>query len=115
MLVMTMTNRPPDPSTGNAEASSPTATILALSKAVLSSLDLPDVLQQVLIATRALSGAEVVSIWLLDEQGEWLTSAATIGLEDHPEHERLLRLRIGEGGRLGCRSSPNAPSDRSSS
>ncbi|OAN47288.1 histidine kinase [Chloroflexus islandicus] len=97
MLVMTITNHPPDPPTGKAETLSPTATILALSKAVLSSLDLPDVLQQVLIATRALSGADVVTIWLLDEQGEWLTSAAILGLEDRPEHERIFRLRVGEG------------------
>ncbi len=97
MLVMTISNRSPNPPTGSTDASSPTTTILALSKAVLSSLDLPKVLQHVLAATRELSGADVVTIWLLDEQGEWLTSAAILGLEDRPEHERFFRLRLGEG------------------
>ncbi len=76
---------------------SPIATILALSKTVLSSLDLGDVLQRVLAATRELSGADVVSIWLLDEKGEWLTTAATLGLESRTDYERTFRLRLGEG------------------
>ncbi|WP_298820041.1 GAF domain-containing protein [Chloroflexus sp.] len=80
-----------------AGVTSPTATILALSKAVLSSLDLPEVLRQVLAATRELSGADVVTIWLLDEQSEWLSCAAILGLEDPPEIERTFRLRLGEG------------------
>ncbi|GIV88827.1 MAG: histidine kinase [Chloroflexus sp.] len=91
--IMTNQDTPSDQSA----VTSPIATILALSKAVLSSLELPDVLQRVLVATRDLSGADVVTIWLLDEQGEWLTSAAILGLEDRPERERIFRLRVGEG------------------
>lgn len=94
---MTNSNSPLNPHPTNADITSPIAPILALSKVVLSSLDLRDVLQHVLVATRELSGADVVAIWLLDEQDEWLTSAAVLGLEDRPEHERLFRMRVGEG------------------
>ncbi len=78
-------------------APSPIAAILALSKAILSSLDLPDVLQRILHATRELSGADVVAIWLLEEGEEWLATAAVLGLEDLPEYRRSFRMRVGEG------------------
>lgn len=97
MRAMTHWLDSPNLSTGTPGITSPIATILALSKTVLSSLDLADVLRRVLIATRELTGADVVSIWLLDERGEWLTSAATLGLEERKEQDRNFRLRVGEG------------------
>lgn len=76
---------------------SPITTILALSKAVLSSLDWSEVLQQVVTATYELSSADVVSIWLLDDQEKWLSCVAICGLNDRAENERKFRLRLGEG------------------
>lgn len=97
MRAMTHWLDSPNPSTGTPGITSPIATILSLSKTVLSSLDLADVLRRVLVATRELTGADVVSIWFLDERGEWLISAATLGLEERKEQERNFRLRVGEG------------------
>lgn len=73
----------------------PMTTVLESSRLVCSSLDLDEVLSLILTAARNLSGAESVTVLLLDEAGEWLTIGAAIGT---PERMRTdFRLRVGEG------------------
>jgi GAF domain-containing protein/ActR/RegA family two-component response regulator len=74
---------------------SPLESILESSRVVSSSLDLEHVFRSTLEAVRRLSGADIVSIYLLDEQGEDLTPQAVIGMEmSQLEH---IHLRPGEG------------------
>ncbi|MBX0330366.1 GAF domain-containing protein [Oscillochloris sp. ZM17-4] len=69
--------------------------LLDLSRLVCASLDLHEVLGRVIAAVRDLSGAEVVSIMLLDERGDRLTVVAAHGID--PQLSAGMSLRLGEG------------------
>ncbi|NNJ12602.1 GAF domain-containing protein [Chloroflexales bacterium ZM16-3] len=71
------------------------AALLDLSRLVYASLDLNEVLGRVIAAVRDLSGAEVISIMLLDESGDHLTVAAAYGID--PQLSAGMSLRLGEG------------------
>lgn len=71
------------------------ASILELSRLVCSSLELSVVFERILAAVRDLSGAEIISIMLIDEQGEHLRFVAAIGLA--PEMMANPSFRLGEG------------------
>jgi signal transduction histidine kinase/CheY-like chemotaxis protein len=71
------------------------ATLLDLIRLSTSSLDLDEVLNRIIAAMRDLSGAEVITIMLLDENGEQLSIAATHGID--PQTSRRLSLHLGEG------------------
>ncbi len=73
----------------------PMTTVLESSRLVCSSLDLDEVLSLILTAARNLSGAESVTVLLLDEAGEWLTIGAAIGTSERMRTD--FRLRVGEG------------------
>ena len=74
---------------------SPLESILESSRVVSSSLDLDHVFQSTLEAVRRLSSADIVSIYILDEQGEYLVPQAVIGLAMSQVAD--IRLRPGEG------------------
>ncbi len=81
--------------TSSRSVADPLTTVLESSRLACSSLDLDEVLSVILTAARNLSGAESVTVLLLDEAGEWLTIGAAIGT---PERMRAnFRLRVGEG------------------
>ncbi|NJN15418.1 MAG: GAF domain-containing protein [Oscillochloris sp.] len=69
--------------------------ILELSRLVCATLDRDEVFERVLTSAQALSGAEVLSIMLLDEARKELSVAAIIGLDLEPLAD--LRLPLGEG------------------
>lgn len=71
------------------------AAILELSRLVCSTLDLDEVFHRILVATRDLSGADVVSIMLLDSSGEQLSIVAGLGMD--PQRCATLRLKLGDG------------------
>lgn len=71
------------------------ATILDLSRLVSSSLDLDVVLDRILVAARDLSGAEIVSVMILDDSGEELQIGAAYGLT--PEVLAASKFRLGVG------------------
>ncbi len=71
------------------------AALLDLGRLVCASLDLNEVLSRVISAVRDLSGAEVITIMLLDESGERLTIAAAHGID--PQLVSSMSLRLGEG------------------
>jgi signal transduction histidine kinase/ActR/RegA family two-component response regulator len=71
------------------------ATILDLSRLVSSSLDLDVVLDRILVAARDLSGAEIVSVMILDDSGEELHIGAAYGLT--PEVLAASKFRLGVG------------------
>ncbi|MEI7646353.1 MAG: GAF domain-containing protein [Chloroflexales bacterium] len=71
------------------------AALLDLSRLVCASLDLNEVLDRVIAAVADLSGAEEISIMLLDDSGEYLSIVASKGVD--PQICRSLRLRVGEG------------------
>jgi len=71
------------------------ATILELSRLVCATLDLDEVFSRILTATRDLSGADSVSIMLLDEGRAQLNIVAALGVD--PQRCASIRLRMGEG------------------
>lgn len=71
------------------------ATILELSRLVCSSLELEVVFERMLAAVRDLSGADLVSIMLLDDSRQQLRIVAAHGLA--PELLGSYHLRVGEG------------------
>lgn len=71
------------------------ATILELSRLISSSLEPDEVFRRILSATYEISGADVVTIMLIDETGDQLKIVASLGLD--PEEGARFRLRIGEG------------------
>ena len=71
------------------------ATILDLSRIVSSSLDLDVVLDRILVAARDLSGAEIVSVMILDDTGAEIQIGAAYGLT--PEVIAASKFRLGEG------------------
>ncbi|WP_129633506.1 GAF domain-containing protein [Candidatus Oscillochloris fontis] len=71
------------------------AALLDLSRLVCESLDLNEVLSRVINAVRDLSGAELITIMLLDDSGEQLSIAASYGLE--PQLIRQISFRVDEG------------------
>ncbi|NTU78357.1 MAG: GAF domain-containing protein [Chloroflexales bacterium] len=71
------------------------ATILDLSRLVCSSLDLDVVLDRIIDAVHDLSGADLISIMLVDEQGEYLHIVGSRGLA--PEQVAAPAFRVGEG------------------
>ncbi|EFO81504.1 GAF sensor hybrid histidine kinase [Oscillochloris trichoides DG-6] len=71
------------------------AALLDLSRLVCESLDLNEVLSRVIHAVRDLSGAELITIMLLDDSGEYLSIAASYGLD--PQLIRQITFRVDEG------------------
>lgn len=71
------------------------AAILDLGRLVCSSLDLDEVLSRVLTATHNLSGADIISIMLLDEDDATLTIAASFGISR--DVRTTTRMAPGEG------------------
>lgn len=71
------------------------AAVLESSRLVCSSLDHDEVLRRILRAARDLSGAESVTVMLLDETNAWLILSAAVGVTHNTQGE--LRLRVGEG------------------
>lgn len=71
------------------------ATILDLSRLVSSSLDLDVVLNRILRAAHDLSDADIISVMLLDDSGEYLRIVAAHGIA--PAVIASTRLRLGEG------------------
>lgn len=71
------------------------AAILDLGRLVCSSLDLDEVLSRVLTATHNLSGADVISIMLLDEDDTTLVIAAALGIP--LTIQTGTRMALGEG------------------
>lgn len=65
-----------------------------MARAITSQLDVDDVLKQALEYTRALTGADEVSIWLVDEQSGELFLEAEQGIDD--EHIRRMRLPVAD-------------------
>jgi signal transduction histidine kinase/ActR/RegA family two-component response regulator len=70
-------------------------TILDLSRLVSSSLELSVVLHRILMAARDLSGADIVSVMMLDDNDEHLCVVAAHGLA--PEVVATATFRLGEG------------------
>ncbi|PDW01790.1 GAF domain-containing protein [Candidatus Viridilinea mediisalina] len=69
--------------------------MLELSRLVSSSLDLDEIFARILTAVRQLSGADTVSIMLLDPQRQVLRIVASNGVaHEHVEH---YQFRLGEG------------------
>lgn len=71
------------------------AAILELSRLVCSSLDLDVVFERILAAVRDLSGADVISIMLLDASSQTLRIVAAYGVP--PEIVASYSFRLGEG------------------
>ncbi len=71
------------------------AALLDLSRLVCESLDLNEVLSRVINAVRDLSGAELITLMLLDDSGEYLSIAASYGLD--PQLIRQIIFRVDEG------------------
>jgi signal transduction histidine kinase len=71
------------------------AVILELSRLVCSSLDLDVVFERILTAVRDLSGADVISIMLLDASSQALRIVAAYGIP--PEIVASYSFRLGEG------------------
>jgi signal transduction histidine kinase/CheY-like chemotaxis protein len=71
------------------------AAILDLGRLVCSSLDLDEVLSRVLTATHNLSGADVISIMLLDEDATTLMIVASLGIP--LSVQTGTRMALGEG------------------
>jgi signal transduction histidine kinase/putative methionine-R-sulfoxide reductase with GAF domain len=67
----------------------------ALSRAVAGSLDLQEILRQVVAAAVALTGDAVAALWVLEPDGT-LSLGASSGLS-HPEVRHQTRFRVGEG------------------
>jgi GAF domain-containing protein/CheY-like chemotaxis protein len=70
-----------------------TETLLAVSRALSSTLELDPLLRQVMRQIARAIGADCVGIWMLDETREWLTPVAGYRVP-RPEEARRLRLSI---------------------
>ena len=86
------------------------AAILDLGRLVCSSLDLDEVLSRVLRATHNLSGADVISIMLLDEDDGTLMIVASLGIPLSVQTGTRMVRGAGRGERRrGCAEAPSLP------
>jgi putative methionine-R-sulfoxide reductase with GAF domain len=78
----------------------------AITDAALASLDVDDLLTELVWRTRELMAADTAAILLLDSSGQDLVAAAAVGLED--EVRQAVRIPVGEGfaGRIAATAQP---------
>ncbi len=81
-------------------------TILDLSRLVCSSLELEVVFERIVAAVRDLSGADMLTLMLVDEQGEYLRLVAAYGLPSEQLGRPVFRLGEGIAGWVARNGTP---------